>query len=75
MQHIKDLLTINKPKHRSERAEVLSYLIAGLDKEYEPRVVAIKTSHLKVQDLRYLLSICKQSNNFSKTFFGALKVK
>ncbi|PIP55487.1 MAG: hypothetical protein CO183_00420 [Candidatus Zambryskibacteria bacterium CG_4_9_14_3_um_filter_42_9] len=37
--------------------------------------VAVKTSHLSVQDMAYLLKRCSQSSNFSRCFFGSLKVK
>ena len=37
--------------------------------------IAVKTSHLSVEDMAYLLKRCSQSTNFSKTFFGSLKVK
>jgi phospholipid N-methyltransferase len=37
--------------------------------------IAVKTSHLSVQDMAYLLKRCSQSSNFSRCFFGSLKVK
>jgi len=37
--------------------------------------IAVKTSHLSVDDLGYLLKKCQQSVNFSRTFFGLLKIK
>ncbi|MFZ2484756.1 MAG: hypothetical protein WAX80_03290 [Minisyncoccia bacterium] len=37
--------------------------------------IAVKTSHLSVEDMAYLLKRCSQSSNFSKTFFGSLKIK
>ena len=37
--------------------------------------IAVKTSHLSVQDMTYLLKMCSQSKNFSRCFFGSLKVK
>ena len=37
--------------------------------------IAVKTAHLSVDDLGYLLKKCQQSSNFSKTFFGLLKIK
>ncbi len=39
------------------------------------KVIAIKTAHLSVDDMAYLLKRCSQSANFSKCFFGSLKVK
>lgn len=44
-------------------------------KELPMRAVAIKTSHLSVQDMAYLLKSCSQSSNFSRCFFGSLKIK
>lgn len=83
MKSISQSLQIQKPKFRNERDEVLSQIIDGVNKnraadgfeELKPSFIAYKTSHLKVPDLYYLLSICKQSDNFSRTFFGCLKVK
>lgn len=43
-------------------------------KELPMRAVAIKTSHLSVEDLAYLLKRCSQSSNFSRCFFGSLKI-
>jgi len=43
-------------------------------KELPVRAVAVKTSHLSVQDMAYLLKRCSQSPNFSRCFFGSLKV-
>lgn len=35
-----------------------------------PRAIAVRVGYLKKNsDLYYLLSLCKQSNNFTKTFF------
>lgn len=44
-------------------------------KEFPIKVIAIKTSHLSVQDMAYLLKKCSQSSNFSKCFFGSLKIR
>ena len=43
--------------------------------ELPMRAMAIKTSHLSVQDMAYLLKRCSQSSNFSRCFFGSLKIK
>jgi hypothetical protein len=37
--------------------------------------IAVKTSHLSVQDMAYFLKRCSQSTNFSRCFFGSLKIK
>ena len=39
------------------------------------RAIAVKTSHLSLEDMAYLLKRCSQSSNFSRCFFGSLKVK
>lgn len=44
-------------------------------KELPVRAIAIKTSHLSVDDMAYLLKRCSQSPNFSRCFFGSLKIK
>src|SRR3990167_8152413 len=44
-------------------------------KELPMRAVAIKTSHLSLQDLAFFLKRCSQSSNFSRCFFGSLKIK
>ncbi len=44
-------------------------------KELPMAAIAVKTSHLSVEDLAYLLKRCSQSSNFSRCFFGSLKVK
>lgn len=43
-------------------------------KELPISAIAVKTSHLSVQDMAYLLKRCSQSSNFSRCFFGSLKV-
>lgn len=37
--------------------------------------IAVKTSHLSIEDMAYLLKRCSQSSNFSRCFFGSLKVR
>ena len=44
-------------------------------KELPVRAIAVKTSHLSVDDMAYLLKKCSQSSNFSRCFFGSLKIK
>ena len=91
MKSISELLKIEKPKQKSERAELISEFVRELNLErgkgywkgdkFIPltgltgKAVAIKTAHLKMDDLRYLWSICKSSNSFAKVFFGSLKEK
>ena len=44
-------------------------------KELPVRVIAIKTAHLSIEDMDYLLKRCSQSPNFSRCFFGSLKIR
>jgi hypothetical protein len=44
-------------------------------KELPIRAIAIKIAHLSVEDLAFLLKKCSQNANFSRCFFGSLKVK
>ena len=44
-------------------------------KELPMSAIGVKTAHLSTDDLGYLLKKCQQSSNFSKTFFGLLKIK
>ena len=44
-------------------------------KELPMRAIGVKTSHLSLEDMSYLLKKCSQSSNFSRCFFGSLKVK
>lgn len=48
--------------------------IAADMKELPMSAIAVKTSHLSVQDMVYFLKRCSQSSNFSRCFFGSLKV-
>ena len=65
----------------NERQLVLKDIIELLNndrinKKMKPLSVpfyAVKMSHLSVQDLYYLLSSCKQSDNFGKCWWGSLK--
>lgn len=44
-------------------------------KKLPMRVYAIKTSHLSLEDLDFLVKKSSQSPNFGKVFFGMLKPK
>lgn len=65
----------------SERAELIKLFISRLNLErgkYKPlttRAVAVKLSHVKTSELYYFYKKCEQSNNFSKCFWGCLKIK
>ena len=71
----------------SERASVIEEFVHEINKErigtkYKPvsgKQIAIKLSHLKLQDLYTFLSLAKDYKNrqgvFGKFFWGALKLK
>jgi hypothetical protein len=44
-------------------------------KELPMSAIGVKTAHLSLEDMAYLLKRCAQSSNFSRCFFGSLKVK
>lgn len=79
MKPLTNFLQVLKPKAHSERAELLGELFIYLESEWRGlkpltiKYLAFRTSHLEVKDLRYLLSISRDSRNFGKTFWGALK--
>jgi len=76
---------IEKPKVISERAELLSYFVENLrnkdGKKFQPRVIAIKLSHIPTKDLYYIVSIFKDTlgrkglDGASKEFWWSIKAK
>lgn len=76
---------IEKPKPRSERAELLSYFVENIknkdDKPFNARMIAVKLSHLSVQDLYYFKSVCKDIYNrqgqtaLNKYFWWSIKAR
>jgi hypothetical protein len=72
-----------KKGNASERSLVLEEIINELkkeNKEVNVKLVAIKTSHIPTKDLYAFKSICldykrRGKGNFSKCFYGSLKVK
>lgn len=44
-------------------------------KQLSPRAIAIKTSHLSMNDLRDFIYQCEKQPEFGRCFFGRLKVK
>ena len=90
MQNLFDIIKdkqLIKQGANSERASVIQQFLEEINKEREgtkfkplsAKAIAIKLSHLKLQDLYTFLSLAKDYKNrkqsFSKYFFGALKVK
>jgi hypothetical protein len=43
-------------------------------KELPMSAIGVKTSHLSLEDMAYLLKRCSQNANFSRCFFGSLKI-
>ena len=72
-----------KFKGKSKRDYWLSMFLTKLipqwdEKKYKPltaKRLAIKVSHIETGELPYFYSMCSQSDNFSKVFFGSLKTK
>lgn len=86
MQQISSLFptfTLEKSKITNERQSVIKMFVDKLNAQrvsegYKPltaRFVAIKLSHMSISDLYYFHSVCNNSNNFGRMFFGLLKVK
>ena len=44
-------------------------------KVYSKKLIAIKTSHLSLEDFDFLVKKCQHTFSFGKCFFGSLKVK
>ena len=63
MQPIKDLLNSSVPKKGSERAGVIKFFVENLwdknIKHYPAKRIAIALAHLKLNDLYYFQSVCK----------------
>lgn len=70
-------------KKTSERAELLKFFVENLTdpkgKKYRPAYLGMRLSHLKVEDLYYLISECKdrinRKENWQKYFWGVIKAK
>ena len=69
---------VKKTKIVNERqaliAEALERINTGSHK-WTVRGLVFKVSHVKTDDLRDLIFLCGKSHNFSRCFFGKLKVK
>ncbi len=70
-----------KSSVNSERAEILKIFVDRINSERKEagykklpaRVIAIKTSHLDLWDLKVFLGQCKEAKNFGAYFFFALR--
>lgn len=77
-------LEVQKSKAKSERADIISKLVDGVNTErpctyilngkkktlgkITGRAVAIKMSHIPTKDLYYILSICTDAKNRGQSF-------
>lgn len=80
-------INLTKTKITNKRQYILQQFVEEINKErlntkwkpIYPKVVALKTAHLKIPDLEFFYSECRDYKNrkgsFSKYFFGALKIK
>ena len=85
MKTLQNYLGENRIKEiaKHPRFKILDILHKRINEErkgtkYKPltvRAIAVKTAHLSLEDLDYLLKRCQQSSNFSKVFFGSLRVR
>lgn len=69
---------LKHPRHKLLDEMVKAINLDRRDTKYKPitpKIVAIKTSHLSLDDLHYLLKKMQQSSAPGKVFFGSLKVK
>lgn len=65
-----ELLNKEIEKENLARKYILNYKPRKL---WNSSFIAFKLSHLKVHDLYYFLSVCKQSQSFGRCFWGCLK--
>jgi len=86
MEKISDYLKMPSiKKTNSERSELISFFVDTLrnknNKPFSAKMIAIKLSHLSLQDLRYMISVFKDAENrkgldyASKWFWWSLKSK
>ena len=71
-------------KQTSERVELIKFFVDTLrnkqNKKFPARMIAIKLSHLSMEDLRYMISVFKDAQNrkgldyASKWFWFSIKV-
>ena len=82
MEQINNLLRIEKKGN--ERADLIKFFVDNLKqknkKPFSARMIAIKMSHLSLQDIRYMISVFKDIQNrkgnisAQKWFFWSLKI-
>lgn len=83
MQGIGEIIKLPEVKKGSERAELISFFVDTLrnknNKKFPARMIAIKLSHLSMEDLRHTISIFKDNlnrkglNGASKEFWWSIK--
>ncbi len=65
---------VQKPKIVNERQSIIKMFVDSMP-DTPPRTIAVRTSHLSVQDLYYFHTQCKRANHFAKMFNYLLKKK
>jgi len=85
MNPISDIIKIPERKKTSERSELISFFVDTLrnkqNKKFPAKMIAIKLSHLSLQDLYYMISVFKDAHNrkgleyASKWFWFSIKCK
>ena len=85
MQSINEIIRIPDKKKTSERAELISFFVENLrnkqNKKFPARMIAVKLSHLSLEDLRYFISVFKDIQNrknneaAQRFFWWSLKCK
>ena len=73
---VKELL--KHPRHKLLDIALERINLERRDTKYRPmtmKLLGIKTAHLSLDDLGYLVKTAQQKSNFSRLFFGLLKVK
>lgn len=85
MKELKELLGENRIKEilKHPRHKYIDLIYQRVNTErigtkYKPlskKIIAIKLAPFSLEDLDYLVKQCSQKSNFSKMFFGMLKIR
>jgi len=84
MESISSIIKLPVKKKGSERAELIKFFVDNLKqkngKPFSARMIAIKLSHLSLEDIRYFISMCKDIKNrrgqeaMQKYFWFSIKI-
>jgi len=77
------LREVPKTNINSKRSYIISQFVEEINleskKPFNASFIAFKVSHLKIPDLEYFFSICRdykrRNGSFGKCFWGSLKIK